>query len=84
MGLLPVTIDTGSGGPVTGQARAPTGQRNLLLHVASGSHPVAIPKKSHFATAVSAKAEKSVRAWNARRMAMITGREIREEYRYTG
>ena len=26
------------------------------------------------------KAEKSVRAWNARRMAMITGREIKEEY----
>ena len=29
---------------------------------------------------LSAKAGKSVRAWNARRMAMITGREIREEY----
>ena len=29
---------------------------------------------------LSAKAEKSVRAWNARRMAMITGREIKEEY----
>jgi hypothetical protein len=35
--FLPVTTDTGTRGPVTGYpARAPTGQRNLLLRMTSG------------------------------------------------